>query len=115
LLSPSKGYGGKTRYTDSLNSDTTAPGVTELYHFQFSLQEASLETFGYALSLSHSHTHTITLPEVLYGCETLSLSLREENRVLRRILGPKRKRQEAGEDFIMRSFITCTLHQILLG
>jgi hypothetical protein len=26
-----------------------------------------------------------------------------------------RKLQEAGEDCIMRSFTTCTLHQILLG
>jgi hypothetical protein len=40
---------------------------------------------------------TITLPVVLYGYETLSLTLREEhrlrvfeNRVLRRIFGPKR-------------------------
>jgi hypothetical protein len=39
---------------------------------------------------------TIILPVVLYGCETLSLMLREahrlrmfEDRVLRRILGPK--------------------------
>jgi hypothetical protein len=40
---------------------------------------------------------TIILPVVLYGCETWSLTLREEhrlkvfeNRVLRRICGPKR-------------------------
>jgi hypothetical protein len=40
---------------------------------------------------------TIILPEVLYGCETWSLTLREEhrlrvfgNRVLRRIFDPKR-------------------------
>jgi hypothetical protein len=40
---------------------------------------------------------TIILPVVLYGCETLSLTLREErrlrlfeNRALRRIFGPKR-------------------------
>jgi hypothetical protein len=40
---------------------------------------------------------TIILPVVLYGCETWSLSLREkhrlrvfENKVLRRIFGPKR-------------------------
>jgi len=40
---------------------------------------------------------TIILPVVLYGCETWSLMLREEprlrvfeNRVLRRIFGPKR-------------------------
>jgi hypothetical protein len=39
----------------------------------------------------------IILPVVLYGCETWSLTLREEhrlrvfeNRVLRRIFGPKR-------------------------
>jgi hypothetical protein len=39
----------------------------------------------------------ITLPVVLYGCEAWSLTLREEhrlrvfeNRVLRRIFGPKR-------------------------
>jgi hypothetical protein len=43
-------------------------------------------------------THnTIVLPVVLYGCETWSLTVREEhklrvfeNRVLRRIFGPKR-------------------------
>jgi len=40
---------------------------------------------------------TIILPVVLYGCETLSRTLREErrlrmleNRVLRRVFGPKR-------------------------
>jgi hypothetical protein len=38
-----------------------------------------------------------------------------ENRVLRRIFGPKRKWREAGEDYIMRSLITCMFHQILLG
>ena len=42
-------------------------------------------------------TQTIILPFVLYGCETWSLTLREErrlrvfeNRVLRRVFGPKR-------------------------
>ena len=42
---------------------------------------------------------TINLPLGLYGCETWSLTLREEhrlrvfeNRVLRRIFGPKRER-----------------------
>jgi hypothetical protein len=40
---------------------------------------------------------TVMLPVVLYGCETWSLTVREErklrvyeNRVLRRIFGPKR-------------------------
>jgi hypothetical protein len=62
---------------------------------------------------------TIIVHVVLYGCETWSLALKEkhrlrvfENRVLRRIYEPRR---EDGEDCIMRSFITCTSHQILLG
>jgi hypothetical protein len=66
---------------------------------------------------------TIILHVVLYRFGTLSLTLREEhrlrvceNRVLRRIFEPKgRKWQEAGEDCIIRSFITCMLHHILLG
>jgi len=44
---------------------------------------------------------TATLPVVLYGCETLSFTLREEhrlrmfgNRVLKKILGPKRDNVE---------------------
>jgi hypothetical protein len=46
---------------------------------------------------------TIILPVVLYGCETLSLTLREEhilrvfeNRMLRRIFGPKRDEVTGG-------------------
>jgi hypothetical protein len=44
---------------------------------------------------------TIILPVVLYGCETWSLKVRKEhklrvfeNKVLRRIFGPKRDRVE---------------------
>jgi hypothetical protein len=46
---------------------------------------------------------TIILPVVLYGCEIWSLTLREEyrfrafeNRVLRRIFGPKRNEMTGG-------------------
>jgi hypothetical protein len=57
---------------------------------------------------------------VLYGYETWSLILREEhilrvfeNRVLRRIFGPKRDEvTKVGESCVMRSFITCTLLQV---
>jgi hypothetical protein len=59
---------------------------------------------------------TIILPVVLYGCETWSLTLREEdrlrvfeNRVLRRIFGPKS--DDVTGDWrscIVRSFITYT-------
>jgi hypothetical protein len=47
---------------------------------------------------------TIILPVVLYGCETWSLTLREEhrlrvfeNRVLRRIFGPTQRHEVMGE------------------
>ena len=47
---------------------------------------------------------TIILPVVLYGCETWSLTFREErrlrvfeNRVLRRVFGPKRTRKQGME------------------
>jgi hypothetical protein len=53
---------------------------------------------------------TIILPIILYGCETWSLTLREErglrvfgNRVLRRMFGPKR---------IIRSLMFCTAQPI---
>jgi hypothetical protein len=66
---------------------------------------------------------TIILPVVVNGCETWSLTLRDEhrlrvfeNRVLRRIFGPKRDEvTRGGEDYITRNFIICTLHQILFG
>jgi hypothetical protein len=58
----------------------------------------------------------IILPVVLYGCETWSLTLREElrlrvfeNRVLRRIFGPKRDEVKGnGGSCTMRNFIICT-------
>jgi hypothetical protein len=49
LRSNTKGYGGKTHYTESQNRGTIAPSGRELSHVQFSLQEASPETFGYTL------------------------------------------------------------------
>jgi hypothetical protein len=60
------------------------------------------------------------LPEVFYGYETLSLTLREEhslkvfeNRVLRRIFGQKRDEVVGGgENCIMRSFIIDILCQV---
>ena len=59
---------------------------------------------------------------ILYGCETWSLTLREErrlrvfeNKVLRRIFGPKRDEVTGfGENYIMKSLMMCTPHQILI-
>jgi hypothetical protein len=58
----------------------------------------------------------------LYGCETLSLTLREEhrlrvieNRVLRRIFGPKRDEVTGGwRKLHIRSCMVCTLRRVLL-
>jgi len=66
---------------------------------------------------------TIILPVVLYGCETWSLKLREEcrlrvleNRVLRRICGPKRDEvTESGENYIIRSLRSVFLTQYCAG
>jgi len=66
---------------------------------------------------------TIILPVVLYGCETWSLTSREErklrvfeNRVLRRIfdLGGTRQQESRG-NYIMRSLMICTPDPILFG
>jgi hypothetical protein len=38
-----------------------------------------------------------------------------ENRVLRKIFGPKRRKKDHGENYIMMNFTTCILHLILLG
>jgi hypothetical protein len=67
----------------------------------------------------HTTSYKTIILLVLYGCETWSFTLREEqswsvseNWVLKRMFGPER---EAGEHCIMRSFVTCRLHKILLG
>ena len=65
----------------------------------------------------------INFSDAFYGCETWLLTLREkhrlrvfENRVLRRIFGPKRKEvQGNGENYIMRILMICIAHQILFG
>ena len=66
---------------------------------------------------------TIILPVVLYGYETWSLTLMEErrlrvfeNRVLRRVFGPKRDEVTGnGENYIMKSLVICIHYRILCG
>jgi hypothetical protein len=63
---------------------------------------------------------TIILPVVLYGCETWSLTVREEhklrvfeNSVLRRIFGPKRDRVTGGWRKLHNEELhNCTLRQV---
>ena len=56
---------------------------------------------------------------MVYGCETWALTLREErrlrvfeNRIPRRIFGPKT--DENGEWRIIKNFIVCTVHLIIV-
>ena len=64
---------------------------------------------------------TIILRVAVYGCETWSLTLREERRLrvfenwmLRRIFLPKRDEGTgSGENYIMRNLVICTPHPIL--
>ncbi|KAJ4446921.1 hypothetical protein ANN_13622 [Periplaneta americana] len=61
---------------------------------------------------------TVILPVVLYGCETWTLTLREEqrlrvfeNKILRKIFGAKSdERQDNGESYTTQSCTYCILH-----
>jgi hypothetical protein len=60
---------------------------------------------------------TVILPVVLYGYENWSLTLREEhrlrvfeNRVLRKIFGPKREEDIVEKTAIIMNFIDCFLN-----
>ena len=76
-----------------------------------------------SISLKAKIYRIIILLVVLHGCETWSLTLREEhrlrvseNRVLRKIFGPKRDEVTgSGENHIMRSLMICIPHPILCG
>jgi len=65
---------------------------------------------------------TVILSVVMYGCETWSLTLTEEhrqrvfeNRVLRKIFGPKREKATGNvEDYIPRSFMVSYSSQNIL-
>jgi len=65
LRSNMEGYGGKTHYTNSQNSNTTASSSRVLYHLQLLLQEASSETSGYTLIWTQPFHFIITLSEIL--------------------------------------------------
>ena len=90
------------------------------YSVQNLLSSSLLST---KLKIKLYRTTRIILPVVLYGCEIWSLTLRKErrmrvfeNRVLRRVFGPKRDEVTGnGENYIMRSLVICTPYRILCG
>jgi hypothetical protein len=61
-------------------------------------------------SLKNKIHKTVILTLVLYGCETWSVTLREEHRVLRKIFGPKRE-----EDGSWRKFHNDELNNLYLS
>jgi hypothetical protein len=66
--------------------------------------------------LCYGMLHSVSNFDGLFGTLMGQYRLRVfENRVLRRIIGLKRKRQEVGEKYITRRCTICTLRQILLG
>ena len=74
--------------------------------FQFAIQKYSVQNYNLAV--------------VLYGCETWSLAMKEkcrlkvfENRVLRRIFGPKMDEVTGEWKNYMRSLKFCTPHPVL--
>jgi hypothetical protein len=80
-------------------------------------------SLAFALQLRKKHRKTSVRVAYYHSVQNLlSSSLLPknvkifENRVLRRIFGPKRTRKQgSGENYIMRSFMVCTAQQILIG
>jgi hypothetical protein len=87
-----------------------------VYLYAYYIQNVSLygADFSPPCSINFFLLILLILPVVLYGCETWSLTLREEhrlrvfeNRVLRRIFGPKRE-----EDGSWRNLHNVDLHSL---
>ena len=88
---------------------------------QNSIQEKIISRLKSGNACYHSVQNL--LPFVLYGCETWSLTLREEcglrvfeNGVLRKIFRSKKDEvTRSGNNYIMRSSVTCIPHPTLFG
>ena len=120
----------------ALPTSQLSPTLSLLHLRHSSFSNPSFASSSQALNLGHLANRpcfrklcvyirkTITLPVVLYGCETRSLTLREEyrlrvfeNKVFRKISGVLReiKLQENGESYIMLSYMHCILRITSLG
>jgi len=82
-----------------------------------------LSSIFLSINIKTNIHRTKTWPVVFYGCETWSLSLREEcwlrvseNRVMRRIFGSEKDEiTREWKSYITRSFIIHTPHLTLFG
>jgi len=100
IIIPSRGWKSKYLGTTLTNQNSIAEEIRSrlrsgnaCYHSVQNLLSSGLLSKNLKITIYR----TIILPVVLYGCETLSLTLREErklrvfeNTVLRRIFGPRR-------------------------
>jgi hypothetical protein len=115
--------------TDCPNTDLTSRQVTALARTSSYSKLQTRPLMASHLNISppreikiwHGLNFWAHLPAILYGCETWSLTLSKEhrlrvfeNRVLKKIFGRRGMRwRENGENRITRSFVTCTLRQVI--
>jgi len=90
---PLKGWNSENQNSIQEEIKSRLKSGNACYHSVLNLVSSNLLSKNIKIKMYR----TIILPVVLYGCETRSLTLKEErrlrvfeNRVLRRILGPKR-------------------------
>jgi hypothetical protein len=91
----SKGKLFNGEVSEHAESKTNSAGLP---HAQYTLPATGRSTVLWAPDCYIRAKETVTSPVVLYGCETWSLMVKElhrvlvfEDRVLRKIFGPKRK------------------------
>ena len=113
-------YLGKTltnQYSIQKDNKCRLKSGNACYHSVQNLLSSSLLSKNLKIKICR----TIILPVILHGCKTWSLILREErkirvyeNRVLRRIFGPKKDEvTESGANYIMHRSVICNPHPIL--
>jgi hypothetical protein len=102
---------------------TAGIGLADVNFYQtitrrYNPKDSHLQNLSFSCLKCKDQTVNIIILPVLYGCETSPFTLIEELtfKVLhRRIFGPSTlEMQETVENCIMRSYIICTLRQMLL-
>ena len=89
---------------------------------QTQFQKQGLTTYIESIIIKIKVYRATILSVVLYGCENLPLTLREERRlrvfenwVVKKIFGSKRDQVKGSEDQTMRSFMICIIYRHYSG